>query len=58
MLDGDHAKLVPVTTGQRLPETTEILSGVKAGATMIVRGAGFLTDGTRVRVAGSPVAAH
>jgi hypothetical protein len=31
---------------------------VKAGATMIVRGAGFLTDGTRVRVAGSPVAAH
>jgi hypothetical protein len=43
---------VPVTTGQRLPETTEILSGVKAGATLIVQGAGFLTDGTRVRVAG------
>jgi RND family efflux transporter MFP subunit len=58
MLDGDHAKLVPVTTGQRLPETTEILSGVKAGATMIVRGAGFLTDGARVHVAGSPGAAH
>ena len=52
-LDGDHAKLVLVTTGQRLPETTEILSGLKAGATMIVQGAGFLTDGTRVRVAGS-----
>jgi HlyD family secretion protein len=54
-LDGDRAKLVPVTTGQRLPETTEILSGVKAGSTMIVRGAGFLTDGTRVRAAGTAV---
>jgi HlyD family secretion protein len=57
-LDGDHAKLVPVTTGQRLPETTEILSGLKAGATMIVRGAGFLTDGTPVRATGSAVPAR
>lgn len=57
-LDGDHAKLVPVTTGQRLPEATEVLSGVKAGATMIVRGAGFLNDGTRVRVASSAGPAH
>ena len=57
-LDGNHAKLVPVTTGQRLPETTEILSGVKAGATLIVQGAGFLTDGTRVRVAGPAGPAH
>jgi HlyD family secretion protein len=50
-LDGDHAKLVRVTTGRRLPESTEILSGLNAGATLIVKGAGFLTDGTRVRVA-------
>jgi HlyD family secretion protein len=57
-LDGDHAKLVLVTTGQRLPAVTEILSGVKAGSTMIVRGAGFLTDGTQVRVTGSANSAH
>jgi HlyD family secretion protein len=57
-LDGDHAKLVQVTTGQRLPETTEILSGLKAGATMIVQGAGFLSDGTRVRVAVSAGPPH
>jgi hypothetical protein len=57
-LDGDHAKLVQVTTGQRMPETTEILSGLKAGATMIVQGAGFLSDGTRVRVAVSAGPPH
>ncbi len=57
-LEGDHAKLVRVTAGRRLPEVTEILSGVDAGTTLIVKGAGFLTDGTRVRVAASSAPAH
>jgi RND family efflux transporter MFP subunit len=49
-LSGDFAKLVPVTVGQRLPTATEILSGIEPGIVMIVRGAGFLGNGTRVRV--------
>jgi HlyD family secretion protein len=53
-LEVDHARLLPVTTGVRGPAVTEVLSGVASGVTLITRGAGFLSDGTRVRVA--PVA--
>ena len=49
-LSGERAKLMPVTLGLRRPELTEVLSGVEAGQRVIVRGAGFLSDGARVRV--------
>jgi HlyD family secretion protein len=50
-LDGSRAKLLPVTLGLRGPETIEVLTGLSPGATVLVRGAGFVSDGTQVQVA-------
>ena len=43
-----RAKLVPVTVGQRLKDETEVLAGLNPGEIVIVRGAGFVSEGTRV----------
>ena len=51
-LEGQHAHLVKVTVGERGSEQTEILAGLSAGTSVIVRGAGFLSEGSPVRVTG------
>ena len=43
-----------VQPGRRAGERVEILSGLDAGAPVVVRGAGFLNDGDLVRVASDP----
>ena len=43
-----------VQPGRRAGERVEILSGLDAGAPVVVRGAGFLNDGDLVRVASGP----
>lgn len=43
-----------VQPGRRSGERVEILSGLDAGAPVVVRGAGFLNDGDLVRVASGP----
>ncbi len=42
----------PVTVGERFDGRIEIRQGLKAGETVAVNGAGFLTDGARVAVEG------
>ena len=49
--EGNRVRLVPVVAGRRGAERTQIESGLEAGATVIVRGAGFLNDGDVVRIA-------
>lgn len=48
---GNRVQLVPVVPGRRTSERTVIEQGLAAGATVVVRGAGFLNDGDVVRVA-------
>lgn len=43
-----------VQPGRRAGDRVEILSGLDAGAPVVVRGAGFLNDGDLVRVASGP----
>ena len=43
-----------VQPGRRAGERVEILSGLDAGAPVVLRGAGFLNDGDLVRVASGP----
>ena len=50
VLTGDKVAEHKVTVGIRNPDTAEILDGVEAGATVVVSGAGFLTDGALVTV--------
>ena len=45
-----------VQTGRRVADRVEVLSGLEAGASVAVRGAGFLNDGDLVRVAAAPPA--
>jgi multidrug efflux pump subunit AcrA (membrane-fusion protein) len=40
-----------VTTGSRRDGTIEITAGLAAGERVVVTGAGFLSDGDRIRVA-------
>jgi hypothetical protein len=42
-----------VTTGRRHGETVEILQGLSGGERLVLKGAGFLSDGDVVRVAGA-----
>jgi len=44
----------PVQRGLRSGDDVEILEGLKAGETVAVDGAGFLTQGVSVEVAGKP----
>jgi len=50
VLEGDKAVEHKVTIGIRTSERAEVLSGVAAGATVVLSGAGFLTDGALVTV--------
>lgn len=47
--DGKAVKTI-VTTGIRESDKVEILSGLKAGDVLVVRGQGLLSDGTPVRI--------
>lgn len=49
--DGNRVQLVPVVAGRRTSDRTQVESGLDAGATVVVRGAGFLNDGDVVRIA-------
>ena len=50
VLEGDKAVEHKVTIGIRTSERAEVLSGVAAGATVVLSGAGFLTDGALVTI--------
>jgi HlyD family secretion protein len=47
-LQDNQAHLVNVTVGERAAESAEVLAGLKPGQTLIVKGAGFLSEGARV----------
>jgi multidrug efflux pump subunit AcrA (membrane-fusion protein) len=49
-LAGTHAEQVAVSVGRREGGLAEILSGIKAGETVVVRGAGFVNDKDTVRI--------
>lgn len=51
VLSGDRVALRPVTTGRRAEGVVEVTSGLAEGERVVVTGAGFLSDGDRVRVA-------
>jgi RND family efflux transporter MFP subunit len=51
------AQRVRVRTGERVGDVVEVLQGLKAGDQVVVQGAGFLSDGDRVRVVDAPVSA-
>jgi HlyD family secretion protein len=51
ILDGERVRRVAVTVGRRQSGLIEIAQGVAAGQRVVVRGAGFLSDGDRVVVA-------
>jgi multidrug efflux pump subunit AcrA (membrane-fusion protein) len=57
VLTGDRVALRPVTTGRRQDGVVEVTAGVAAGERVVVAGAGFLSDGDRVRVPAEPAAA-
>ncbi len=50
VVDGDHARLVPVDVGQRNPDEAEVRSGLDAGRTVIVHPGDRVADGVRVEV--------
>ena len=57
VVGGDQrVQIRKVQTGRRVADRVEVLSGLDAGASVAVRGAGFLNDGDLVRVA-APAAA-
>jgi len=47
---GDVAQARRIRTGAKLDATIEILEGLAPGAQVVVKGAGFLADGDRVRI--------
>lgn len=53
-IENDAAKFLAVETGLTQEDKVEVLSGLKAGDTVITGGANLLKDGDRVRVAGRP----
>jgi len=54
-VDGDNvAKRVRVRTGTADGAYVEVVDGLAAGDTVVARGAGFLSDGDRVRVVAAP----
>jgi HlyD family secretion protein len=50
VLNGIRASMQAVVTGYRGDDFVEVLSGVKSGDKIIVKGAGFLKDGDVVQV--------
>ena len=55
--DGDRVELRPLATGRRREGVVEVTEGLAPGERVVVSGAGFLSDGDRVRVAGDHQAA-
>ena len=53
VIDGDKVREQPVRRGQRNGNLVEIVEGLKGGEKIAVDGAGFLTNGARVAIAGS-----
>jgi RND family efflux transporter MFP subunit len=51
VLQGDRVVLRQVATGRRQEGLVEITAGLAAGDRVVIAGAGFLSDGDRVRVA-------
>jgi RND family efflux transporter MFP subunit len=47
-LQDNQAHFVNVTVGERSPESAEVLTGLNVGQKLIVKGAGFLSEGARV----------
>lgn len=52
----DRVALRPVAAGRRREGVVEVLEGLAAGERVVVAGAGFLSDGDRVRLAGGVAA--
>ncbi|WP_440105795.1 efflux RND transporter periplasmic adaptor subunit [Acidovorax sp. BL-A-41-H1] len=52
----NRVQMRKVNTGRRVADRVEVLSGLDAGVSIAVRGAGFLNDGDLVRVAAAPAA--
>ncbi len=52
--DDDRVALRPLSTGRRREGAVEVLDGLAAGERVVVAGAGFLSDGDRVRLAPTP----
>jgi RND family efflux transporter MFP subunit len=53
-LESDVAKFLPVETGLTQEDNVEVLTGLKAGDTVVTHGANLIKDGDRVRVMGKP----
>jgi RND family efflux transporter MFP subunit len=53
VIEGSKVREQPVRCGQRSGKYVEILDGLKGGEKIVVDGAGFLTNGATVAVAGS-----
>jgi membrane fusion protein (multidrug efflux system) len=54
VVEGERARRVPVTIGQRMPERIEIRDGLDPGAQVVVEGVQGLEDGSRVARAEPP----
>jgi RND family efflux transporter MFP subunit len=53
VIDGDHAKQTPVTTGADFNDLKQVTSGLSAGAQVVAQPPAQLADGSKVKVAGS-----
>lgn len=53
-VENEAAKFLAVETGLTQEDKVEVINGLKAGDTVITRGANLLKDGDRVRIAGRP----
>lgn len=54
VVSGDRVALRPLAAGRRRDGAVEVLEGLAPGERVVVAGAGFLSDGDRVRLAGAP----
>lgn len=54
ILDGDHVKKVPVSVGSRSGDKLEVTKGLSADQQVVVKGAGFVSDGDMVTVTAAP----
>jgi HlyD family secretion protein len=58
-VDGENkTRMVKVTTGRRVADRVEIVSGLDAQAIVVASGAGFLSDGDTVRVVSAAAPAN
>lgn len=54
VIEGETAREARVRTGVRREGLIEIIEGIEAGVPVVVGGAGFLTDGARIAIRGTP----